>query len=75
MSEPVPTSIHGHGSAKYPGAAPSPTDVRLAAKLAALRQEHGWPLDELADRSGISRAAGRGLEHHVIMLCGRLDLS
>jgi transcriptional regulator with XRE-family HTH domain len=31
-------------------------DVRLAARLAALRTEHGWSLGELAERSGVSRS-------------------
>ncbi|MFJ5779173.1 helix-turn-helix domain-containing protein [Streptomyces sp. NPDC093094] len=31
-------------------------DVRLGARLSALRAEHGWSLDELAERSGISRS-------------------
>lgn len=34
----------------------SATDERLAARLAALRQQAGWSLDMLAERSGISRA-------------------
>jgi transcriptional regulator with XRE-family HTH domain len=36
--------------------ADSPTDLRLAMRLAGLRQENGWSLDALAERSGISRA-------------------
>lgn len=35
---------------------PDPVDVRLGARLAELRAEHGWSLGELADRSGISRS-------------------
>jgi transcriptional regulator with XRE-family HTH domain len=31
-------------------------DVRLGARLAELRAEHGWSLGELAERSGISRS-------------------
>ncbi|MGW0705503.1 helix-turn-helix domain-containing protein [Streptomyces sp. NPDC002643] len=31
-------------------------DVRLAARLTELRAEQGWSLDELADRSGVSRS-------------------
>ncbi|GAB3256064.1 helix-turn-helix domain-containing protein [Chitinimonas naiadis] len=34
----------------------SEIDSRLALRLASLRQEHGWSLDELAEKSGISRA-------------------
>ncbi|MFF7855045.1 helix-turn-helix domain-containing protein [Streptomyces sp. NPDC007904] len=33
-----------------------PVDVRLGARLAELRGEHGWSLGELAERSGISRS-------------------
>lgn len=33
-----------------------PVDLRLAARLAGLRAEHGWSLGELADRSGVSRS-------------------
>ncbi|GAA2816717.1 XRE family transcriptional regulator [Kitasatospora paracochleata] len=32
-------------------------DAALAARLAALRAEHGWSLDDLAQRSDISRSA------------------
>jgi transcriptional regulator with XRE-family HTH domain len=35
---------------------PAASDQRLAARLAALRQESGWSLDVLAKLSGISRA-------------------
>ncbi|EMF52180.1 MULTISPECIES: XRE family transcriptional regulator [Streptomyces] len=35
---------------------PDPVDLRLAARLAELRAEHGWSLGELADRSGVSRS-------------------
>ncbi len=31
-------------------------DVRLAARLAGLRTEHGWSLGELAERSGVSKS-------------------
>ncbi|MGW2046194.1 helix-turn-helix domain-containing protein [Streptomyces sp. NPDC001858] len=37
-------------------APPDLVDVRLAARLAALRSERGWSLGELAERSGISRS-------------------
>ncbi|MEV5183273.1 XRE family transcriptional regulator [Streptomyces werraensis] len=33
-----------------------PVDVRLGARLAELRAEHGWSLGELAERSGVSRS-------------------
>ncbi|MEU6528893.1 XRE family transcriptional regulator [Streptomyces sp. NPDC046928] len=38
------------------GTAADTVDTRLAARLAELRAERGWSLDELADRSGISRS-------------------
>jgi len=31
-------------------------DRRIARRLAQLRNEHGWSLDVLAERTGISRA-------------------
>ncbi len=40
----------------------SALDHRLAARLAALRAEHGWSLDQLAERSGISRTTLSRLE-------------
>ncbi|GLW48761.1 DNA-binding protein [Streptomyces sp. NBRC 14336] len=33
-----------------------PVDVRLGARLAALRAERGWSLGELAERSGVSKS-------------------
>ncbi|WP_437014141.1 helix-turn-helix domain-containing protein [Streptomyces sp. enrichment culture] len=36
--------------------APDPVDVRLGVRLAALRAERGWSLEELAERSGVSRS-------------------
>ncbi|MDJ0820607.1 MAG: helix-turn-helix domain-containing protein [Paracoccaceae bacterium] len=36
---------------------------RLAAELAAMRAAQGWTLDQLAERSGVSRAALSRLEH------------
>lgn len=51
-------------------------DARLAARLTALRQEHGWSLDALADRSGISRGTlsriERGETSPTAALLGRL---
>jgi transcriptional regulator with XRE-family HTH domain len=51
-------------------------DLRLAARLAALRQAQGWTLDELAQRSGISRATlsrlERGETSPTAALLGRL---
>ncbi|MEU0579908.1 XRE family transcriptional regulator [Streptomyces griseoincarnatus] len=38
------------------GLVPDPVDVRLGARLAELRAEHGWSLGELAERSGVSRS-------------------
>jgi len=37
-------------------------DLRISRRLAALRAEHGWSLDVLADRTGISRATLSRLE-------------
>ncbi len=42
--------------------APDPLDARIAARLAALRAERGWSLDELAERAGVSRATLSRLE-------------
>ncbi|MBO0513517.1 helix-turn-helix domain-containing protein [Streptomyces beijiangensis] len=51
-------------------------DVRLAARLAELRTERGWSLDELAQRTGISRSTLSRLERAEISptasLLGRL---
>lgn len=51
-------------------------DSRLAARLAALRAERGWSLDELAERSGISRTTlsrlERGETSPTAALLGRL---
>lgn len=51
-------------------------DERLAHRLAALRTEHGWSLDELAVRSGVSRSTLSRLERAEISptaaLLGRL---
>ena len=33
-----------------------PVDIRLGARLAELRAQHGWSLGELAERSGVSRS-------------------
>ncbi len=38
------------------GLVPDPVDVRLGARLAELRAEHGWSLGDLAERSGVSRS-------------------
>jgi transcriptional regulator with XRE-family HTH domain len=35
---------------------PTAVDARLAARLGELRAERGWSLEELADRSGVSRS-------------------
>ncbi|MGW0791999.1 helix-turn-helix domain-containing protein [Streptomyces sp. NPDC002911] len=37
-------------------------DARLAARLGALRDEHGWSLDELSRRAGVSRSTLSRLE-------------
>ena len=51
-------------------------DTRLAARLAGLRQEAGWSLEELAERSGISRASlsrmERGETSPTAAVLGRL---
>jgi transcriptional regulator with XRE-family HTH domain len=41
-------------------------EERLAARLAELRTERGWSLDELATRAGISRSTLSRLEHGQI---------
>jgi transcriptional regulator with XRE-family HTH domain len=46
--------------------AASEIDARLAARIAGLRHEHGWSLDVLAERSGISRATLSRLERGEI---------
>ena len=38
-------------------------DQRIAERIRALRSERGWPLDELARRSGVSRATLSRLEN------------
>ncbi|MGK5532203.1 helix-turn-helix domain-containing protein [Streptomyces sp. URMC 129] len=57
-------------------AATDSIDSRLAARLAALRAERGWSLDELAGRSGVSRSTLSRLERAEISptaaLLGRL---
>lgn len=54
----------------------SALDLRLAARLATLRAERGWSLDELATRSAISRATlsrlERGETSPTAALLGRL---
>ncbi|SDN55311.1 helix-turn-helix domain-containing protein [Streptomyces wuyuanensis] len=53
-----------------------PVDVRLAVRLAGLRAERGWSLDELARRSGVSRStlsrAERGEISPTASLLGKL---
>ncbi|GAA3141694.1 XRE family transcriptional regulator [Planomonospora alba] len=55
---------------------PDPLETRLAARLARLRVEHGWSLDDLAHRTGISRSTLSRLERAQISptaaLLGRL---
>ncbi|MDX3073827.1 helix-turn-helix domain-containing protein [Streptomyces sp. NPDC088354] len=55
---------------------PDSVDARLAARLAALRAERGWSLEELAARTGISRSTLSRLERGEISptaaLLGRL---
>lgn len=56
--------------------APTSVDTRLAARLAELRDERGWSLDDLATRTGISRSTLSRLERAEISptaaLLGRL---
>ena len=51
-------------------------DSRLAARLAALRAERGWSLDQLSQRAGIPRATlsrlERGETSPTAALLGRL---
>ncbi|WP_432074269.1 helix-turn-helix domain-containing protein [Streptomyces wuyuanensis] len=53
-----------------------PVDARLAVRLAGLRAERGWSLDELARRSGVSRStlsrAERGEISPTASLLGKL---
>lgn len=42
---------------------PQPLTPRLARRLKELRQARGWSLDDLADRSAVSRATLSRLEH------------
>ncbi|MFJ6631972.1 helix-turn-helix domain-containing protein [Streptomyces sp. NPDC091376] len=53
-----------------------PVDVRLAERLAELRADRGWSLDELARRSGVSRStlsrAERGEISPTTSLLGKL---
>jgi transcriptional regulator with XRE-family HTH domain len=44
------------------GAVADPIEARLAARLASLRADCGWSLDELAQRTGISRSTLSRLE-------------
>ena len=56
---------------------------RLAAKLASLRADRGWSLDQLSERSGVSRATLSRLEKAdasptadvLNKLCGAYDFS
>jgi transcriptional regulator with XRE-family HTH domain len=54
----------------------TPLDERLAARLAELRAQRGWSLDDLADRSGVSRSTLSRLERGEVSptasLLGRL---
>jgi transcriptional regulator with XRE-family HTH domain len=58
-------------------AGPSAIDSALATRLAALRAERGWSLDELAQRSGVSRSTLSRVERAEISptaaLLGRLS--
>ncbi|MGP3949777.1 helix-turn-helix domain-containing protein [Streptomyces sp. 7N604] len=52
------------GPPQSPG--PEPVEARLAGRLAQLRVEHGWSLDELARRTGASRSTLSRLERAEI---------
>jgi transcriptional regulator with XRE-family HTH domain len=43
-------------TAHAPDPTPTATEQRIAHRLVQLRAEHGWSLDALAERTGISRA-------------------
>jgi transcriptional regulator with XRE-family HTH domain len=45
---------------------PQQVEARLAGRLAQLRVEHGWSLDELAQRTGVSRSTLSRLERTEI---------
>ncbi|MFD3915162.1 helix-turn-helix domain-containing protein [Streptomyces sp. NPDC058603] len=75
-SDPGHTSGHTTGPASGLGPGPDPVDALLAARLAELRGERGWSLEELAGRSGVSRStlsrAERGEISPTASLLGRL---
>ncbi|MFC9244683.1 helix-turn-helix domain-containing protein [Streptomyces sp. NPDC057136] len=58
------------------GLEPGSVDARLAARLGELRTGHGWSLDELSRRSGVSRSTlsrlERGEMSPTAALLGRL---
>ncbi|MEU8508972.1 XRE family transcriptional regulator [Streptomyces brevispora] len=58
------------------GAEPGTVDARLAARLGELRTERGWSLEELAQRTGVSRSTLSRLERGELSptaaLLGRL---
>ncbi|MER7009143.1 XRE family transcriptional regulator [Dactylosporangium sp. NPDC000555] len=45
---------------------PGPLEARLAGRLSELRLEHGWSLEELARRAGVSRSTLSRLERGEI---------
>ncbi|MFJ6851066.1 helix-turn-helix domain-containing protein [Streptomyces sp. NPDC091271] len=47
---------------REPEVPPDSVDDRLAVRLGALRTEHGWSLDELSRRAGVSRSTLSRLE-------------
>ena len=61
----------------------TPMDRRIAQRLRELRAERGWPLDELANRRGVSRATLSRLENGEVSptasvlgkLCGAYGLT
>ena len=44
----------------------SDTDTRLAQRLRQLRGERSWSLEELATKSGVSRATLSRIENHEV---------
>ena len=57
-----PTELEIDQGAPQPDAGSDPIDQRMARRLAGLRAERAWTLEELAARTGISRATLSRLE-------------
>ncbi|MFI6581120.1 helix-turn-helix domain-containing protein [Embleya sp. NPDC050493] len=71
-----PRGPGAHAEAAPGGGTPEEVEARLAGRLAGLRAEHGWSLDELAHRADVSRSTLSRLERGEISptaaLLGRL---